>query len=156
MTNQKAAEHLALLGYPGFLHLSSRRARRNPAELLMMTLAQDDLEGRVVEGLPWLLLRYWDMAAHWLVENARRLNLQNRLGYVTELALDMADSAATKERLALLVADLQASRLAAEDTLCEATLTAGERTWLRQNRPLRAAHWNLLTDLGIGDLQHAG
>jgi hypothetical protein len=156
MTNQEAAEHLALLGYPGFLHLSSRRARKNPAELLMTALSQDDLEGRVVEGLPWLLLRYWDMDADWLVRSARWLNLQNRLGYVTELALDMADSAATKERLALLVAELQASRLAAEDTLCEATLTAGERDWLRQNRPPHAAHWNLLTDLGARDLQYAG
>src|SRR5204862_2965596 len=44
------------LGYPGFTHLRPRRwALKNPAEVLLAALAQDDLEPRLVEALPWLL-----------------------------------------------------------------------------------------------------
>ena len=60
--SQALARDLAALGYPGFAYLRSRGARLvNPAVVLLSALAQDDLEPRLVEALPWLLLRYWDL-----------------------------------------------------------------------------------------------
>ncbi|MCI0354986.1 MAG: hypothetical protein L0099_08115, partial [Acidobacteria bacterium] len=160
MTNQEAAEHLALLGYPGFLHMSSRRARKNPAELLITALAQDDLEGRVVEALPWLLLRYWDMDADWLLENARGLNLQNRLGFLVNLArrlrpLEVAQASQCNAALVALEERLEQCRLAREDALCQARMTAAERKWLQAHRPAEADAWNLMSDLCPEHLAYA-
>ena len=50
---------LAALGYPGFAYLRPRNWKpKNPGEVLLVALAQDDLEARLVEALPWLMLRY--------------------------------------------------------------------------------------------------
>jgi len=47
------ASDLAALGYPGFAHMRPRRwVLKNPAEVLLAALAQDDLEPRLVEALP--------------------------------------------------------------------------------------------------------
>jgi len=87
---QALAEQLAALGYPGFAHLHSRAQVRNPAEVLLEALAQDDLEARLVEALPWLMLRYWGMNLNWLVEQAKLRDLQNRLGFVVSLARQLS------------------------------------------------------------------
>src|ERR1700675_2903659 len=79
------AHELALLGYPGFAHLRGGAKRANPAEFLLTALAQRNLDARVVEGLPWLVLRYPDMPLDWLVREARARTLQNRLGFVVTL-----------------------------------------------------------------------
>jgi hypothetical protein len=50
-----------------------------------MALAQQNLEARVAEGLPWVVVRYPDMNREWLVREARARNLQNRLGFVVTL-----------------------------------------------------------------------
>ena len=53
---------LAALGYPGFAHLrSSKQKPRNPSDVLLVALAQHDLEARLVEALPWLVLKYWNV-----------------------------------------------------------------------------------------------
>ena len=47
------ANDLAALGYPGFAHLRPPKQRpKNPSDVLLEALAQDDLEARVVEALP--------------------------------------------------------------------------------------------------------
>src|SRR5213593_1167450 len=74
------AHELASLGYPGFAHLRGAARKVNPAEFLLSALSQRNLEARVAEGLPWLVLRYPDMDFGWLVPQARMRNLQNRLG----------------------------------------------------------------------------
>src|SRR4051812_21255457 len=43
------ARQLAGLGYPGFAHLSSRKA--NPAAVILTALLQEDLETRLAEAL---------------------------------------------------------------------------------------------------------
>src|SRR3972149_634794 len=49
------AKDLAGLGYPGLAYLRARAWRpKNPGEVLLTALAQDDLEPRLVEALPWL------------------------------------------------------------------------------------------------------
>src|SRR5215469_560571 len=68
VTSEEFAKEVAALGYPGFAYLKSGLREKNPAEVLVGALAQDSLESRVVESLPWLLLEYWDMDFAWLVK----------------------------------------------------------------------------------------
>jgi transcriptional regulator with XRE-family HTH domain len=150
---------LGALGYPGFAYLRGGR-KKNPAELLMTGLAQRNLEARLVEALPWLLLHYPEMDQDWLVDQARRNNLQNRLGFVVSLARRTANASEhfgddVRQNLAVLEQKLDRSRLAAEDTLCQASLLPAEKEWLRVNRPEEAAYWNLLADWKPEQLQFA-
>jgi transcriptional regulator with XRE-family HTH domain len=148
---QELAEQLAALGYPPLAYLRGRRHKKNPAEVLVSALSRDRLEARLLEALPWLVLRYPDMDATWLVEQARLKNLQNRLGYVVTLAQRASRNVkpfhhARTEFLAQLKLALEESKLAKEDTLCR-VLSEAERRWLRKHRPDKAREWNLLTDL---------
>lgn len=146
--SRELAESLAALGYPGFSYMRSRR-KVNPAEVLLAALAQKNLESRLAEALPWLLLRYPDVDHHWLVREARQLNLQNRLGFVVSLARRLSERTPNSKSfyaLAQLQQELEQSRLAREDTFCQESLSEAERNWLREQRPPDARHWNLLTD----------
>jgi len=153
------ARDLAGLGYPGVAYLRSRQWRlRNPGEVLLTALAQDDLEARLVEALPWLVLRYWSLDWNWVVREAKAHDLQNRLGFVVSLARSLADVSEDRQRaraLDDLEGRLDRSRLAREDTLCRASLTEPERRWLAENRPELARHWNLLTDWTAEALRYA-
>jgi len=156
-SDQQLADWLARLGYPGFSYLSPRSSRKNPAEVLLTALAQKSLDGRVAEALPWVVMKY-AKAEPWLVENARRFNLQNRLGFVTSLArrvAEMQNSAAGSMELGQLENMLEEGRLAKEDVFYRPPRTAGEREWLRHNRTKDAEHWNLLTDMKPEHLQYA-
>ncbi len=75
----KLARALACLGYPGFRYLR-RGPKRNPAAVLLAALASDELEVRVAEALPWLVVQYPDLDWEWLVREAKQRDLQNRLG----------------------------------------------------------------------------
>jgi transcriptional regulator with XRE-family HTH domain len=155
---QRFAEDLASLGYPGFSYLHSPRRRSNPAALLLEALAQSDLESRLVEALPWLVLRYPQLDWEWLVPRAKLYNLQNRLGYVADLAHKAAEKKnvepSTLFNLAHRKATLEEARLAGEGTLCHDSLSNAERSWLRETRPPEAVHWNLLTDLRAEQLRY--
>jgi transcriptional regulator with XRE-family HTH domain len=153
----KLRRELAALGYPGFAHQRGG-TRRNPAEVLLRALNEEDLESRATEGLPWLALKYTDLNWDWLVDGVKLRDRQNRLGFVVTLAEQLAGRAgdvAGKRRLAEYVAVLERSRLVREDTLCHESLTEAERRWLRGNRPVEAEHWNLLTDMRVESLVHA-
>ena len=155
--SEKLRAELAALGYPGFAHLRGK-VRRNPAEVLLNALNESDLDTRVAEGLPWLVLRYLDMDWDWLVQNAKLLDRQNRLGFVTALAFQVASKSSEQQRSRKLkeyMGVLDRSRLAREDTLCHDSLTEAEKRWLRVNRPEEAKHWNLLTDMKVENLPHA-
>ena len=161
--SDKLRAELAALEYPRFMHVlhqaRPRKARRNPAEVLLSALNESNLDSRVSEGLPWLVARYPDMDWDWLVSNAKVRDRQNRLGFVASLGLQLAQHAGTPSatrRLGEYVDVLDHSRLAREDTLCQDALTQAERVWLRENRPNEAKHWNLLTDMRVENLTHAG
>jgi transcriptional regulator with XRE-family HTH domain len=147
---QQLAHDLGSLGYPGYAYLRRRAARKNPCEVLLSALAQDDLESRLVEALPWLLLEYWETDFTWLVTQAKTLDLQNRLGFVVSLARRISgtgrDPARTRA-LSELEATLDRSRLVREDDFMRPDRSDVERRWLMQNRPEEARHWNLVTDL---------
>ena len=149
-------ESLGELGYPGFAYLESK-ATVNPAELLLRALDEDELDARVVEALPWLPFRFPEMNWEWLVTNAKLRDRQNRLAFVTALAMEGArerEETSARNALAQQVQRLERSRLAVEDTLCKASLSRAEQVWLRSHRTEAAAHWNLLTDLKVEHLAH--
>jgi transcriptional regulator with XRE-family HTH domain len=155
--DQQMTEFLARLGYPGFAYLRPRSQKRHPFEVLLTGLAQKSLDGRVAEALPWVALSYGQPDS-WLVGNARRFNLQNRLGFVVSLARRVAEMRSDRPRLAELTQLerlLDESRLVKEDAFYRPPRTDSEREWLRKNRTEDAVHWNMLTDMRPEHLQYA-
>ena len=156
---QSLAEELAALGYPGFAYLRWRQPRRNPAEVLLTALAQDHLEARLFEALPWLLLKYWDLDQVWLAQQSRLHDLQNRLGFVVSMAREagqrasFADSA-RQAALEKLEATLQPGLLAREEPLGQLSLSDVELAWLKNHRSEEARKWNLLTDWRLENLRY--
>jgi transcriptional regulator with XRE-family HTH domain len=154
---QRLVEDLAKLDYPGFAYVCTRVRSKHPGEVLLTALAQENLEGRAAEALPWLLLRYWHMDLTWLVGEAKKFDLQNRLGFVVNLARQLSERGAEAGRtqaLANLESLLESSRLAREDYFYRAPRNDRERQWLLENRPEAARHWNLLSDLRPEHLQY--
>jgi transcriptional regulator with XRE-family HTH domain len=151
------AHLLAALGYPGFGYLKPTRPK-NPAEVLLKALAARDLDGRLAEALPWLPLNYPDLDWQWLADEAKKHELQNRLGYVINVARKVAerrgeDNKATKLRQQEV--RLESARLFREDTLCQESMTEAEKRWLQNNRPPEAVHWRVFTDLLPEHLSYA-
>lgn len=150
---------LAVLGYTGLAHLApARRRMKNPADVLLSALKASDLDSRLVEALPWVLLRFPDLDWQWLAGAAKLNDLQNRLGFVTGVARAAAERLGEPDKAAWLrerEEALNMSRLAGEGTLCHDSLTETERRWLREHRPAAARHWNLLTDLTPERLSYA-
>jgi transcriptional regulator with XRE-family HTH domain len=150
------ARQLAGLGYPGFAHL--RHAKANPAAVLLEALVQEDLEVRLAEALPWVVLTYPDMDWTWLIREVKLRDAQNRLGFVVAMARDLA---ATRprfrpalERISSAAKELERARLAREDTLCRESMPPAERAWLATTRSPLARHWNLVTGLTADQLSH--
>lgn len=143
------ARELSGLGYPGFSHLRSRKA--NPAVVVLQALLQNDLEARLAEALPWVLLKYPDMDWTWLVRHAKLNDVQNRLGFLVAVAKSLAagvpENEFAFEQLSEVERSLERARLAREDTLCRESMPAAERDWLKMHRSALARHWNLLTGL---------
>jgi hypothetical protein len=106
-------------------------------------------------GLVW---RRYAQPEPWLVENARKFNLQNDLGFVVALARQLAEKQGNEVRskeLRQLENELDDSRLAKEDVFYRPLRTESEGEWIRKHRTEDAAHWNLLTDMRLEDLQYA-
>lgn len=158
VTDDQLASDLADLGYTGFSHLRRLRARkRNPADVLLSALKADKRDARVVEALPWLVLNYPDLRWNDVARVARTYDLQNRLGYVANVARRIAERERryeTASKLKSHEAELERSLLAREDTLCNETMTNAERRWLLENRPDEAKRWHVLTDLSPRYLDH--
>jgi transcriptional regulator with XRE-family HTH domain len=156
-TDDELMAWLAKLEYPGFAYLKTNATTRNPYELLLAALGQTNLDARVAEALPWVALKY-GQASLWLVETARKFNLQNKLGFVVTVARQLAENrneSTTARELVHLEELLEESRLAKEGYFYRPPLTESEREWLRQNRSSAAEHWNLLTDMRPEQLSYA-
>jgi hypothetical protein len=159
VTVNELVRDLSRLGYPGFSYLRGGWMK-NPSEVLLAALARPDLDSRVAEALPWLLLNYPEVDSDWLLTRARLLNLTNRLGFVVDLARRVAENSdktdAPRYRALTQLSDsLRLSRLDAEDTLGQESLTDAERDWLRANRSEDAKFWHLLTNWRPEFLQFA-
>jgi transcriptional regulator with XRE-family HTH domain len=143
------ASALGTLGYSGFAHLAPKHAL-NPAELLVRTLRRKNVEARVVEALPWLLVQYPNVNWNWLVPYSKQHDLQNRLGFVVTLARELAErrnDTVTVNSLKKWERVLEESRLQKEDSFAGETLTEAERRWLKTNRSAEATQWNLLSNV---------
>lgn len=153
----KAVRFLSTLGYPGFAHVAKRH-NLNPAELLVRTLDCGNVEARLVEALPWVLVQFPDLDWKWLLLQAKQRDLQNRLGFVVTIARELAERRAdhaTADTLRHWEHVLEDSRLQKEDAFSGAALTEAERRWLKTNRSTEAAHWNLLSNVSADTLSHA-
>ena len=151
------AKALANLGYPDFRHLLGG-PRDNPAVVLVAALSRRDVEVRVVEGLPWLVVEYHDLDWEWLMREAKVRDAQNRLGFIVTLGRRIAGKRccdAAQSKLREVEERLDQARLAREDSLCQGSLSEAKRGWLRRARPADARHWNLLTDLDAEHLPYA-
>ncbi len=153
----RLARQLSGLGYPSFAHL--RAEQTNPADLVLQSLVQRDLEVRLTEALPWVLGTYPDLNWSWLMDQAKLKDVQNRLGFLVGMTKELAASRgkfrSALESLSAVEVKLEHSRLAREDTLCRESMPAAERRWLKSNRSPLAQHWNLLTGLTVDELSYA-
>ena len=151
VTPDQLASHLAGLGYPGYAYLPSPRQQKNPSELLLTALAEEQLEARLFEALPWLMLKYWDMNTEWLVQQAKLHDLQNRLGFVVSLARKAgARSPSRNPKRDAVLEELESrlgrSLLVKEELLGGKDFSDAERKWLRKHRPKEARQWNVLSN----------
>ena len=141
---------LSALGYSGFAHVAKSRPKPRAADFLMAVLARPDADARVVEALLWLVGTYQNQLDFgWLVRQAKLQNLQNRLGFLLQVA-----GVDTPEGL-LAVRELERARLLQESTLCLDSMPAATREWMRANRSPLAEHWNVLTRLRAEDIHNA-
>lgn len=158
-SNAKLVDELASLDYPGFAYLRKGRATLNPSQLLLSALSADDLDARVVEALPWLLLRFEQLDTELLVREAKLRDLQNKLGFMAALARQVAESNPRfQERLTGLLdleRRLEGSRLMREETLGSRKMSQRLTAWVRHHRSSLAQHWNVLTDLKTEHLPYA-
>lgn len=154
---QQVAEALGGLGYPGFAYLK-RGVRWHPAQVLLTALEQANLEARLAEALPWVVLHYPNLNWDWLLERVKVKDVQNRLGFVVALTRQLAEQRgdhSTAFKLSRVEQQLERARLVREDTLGRESMTVAERRWLRDKRSSEAQHWNLLTDLVPDHLPYA-
>ncbi len=152
----EASAALGAVGYPGFAYLRNRHPL-NPADLLLRTLRATDVDTRVLEALPWLLVRYPDLDWPWLLREAKGDDLQNRLGFLLAVARQLAElrgEASASQKLAAQENALDGSRLQREDAF-RASMTEAERRWVREHRPPLAAHWNMLSTMDARELADA-
>lgn len=139
---------LSSLGYPGFAHVTPSRRKPSPDALLLSVLCQPDADARVVDALPWLVRQYASqMDFRWLVRQAKLQDLQNRLGFVLQVAGPQETWRA--------VGELERARLLQEATLCWDAMPAATREWMRTHRTPLAEHWNVLTRLQPEDVRDA-
>lgn len=157
------AADLGALGYPPFADGRPRRAR-NPAAVILAIISPQQVAPNVMNAVPWVLLTFPGLDAAWLTDEARRRNLQNRLGFLTDLAIELArarvarstpdaDEVRTLDSLEALRADLEDSRLANAGTLAR-VLAPSERQFFEEHRSAAARHWNLHTGLTIAQLPY--
>jgi transcriptional regulator with XRE-family HTH domain len=152
-SDDQLATEFGALGYPGYSHLHG--TQRNPAELLLDALDRPDLDARLVEALPWLPLHYPNLNWEWLTAEAKLRNRQNRLGFVTALARNLAAQLGQErvvDDLAKALGPLEEARLAKADTLCQESWPPSQRQFAHKHRSRLAAHWNLDTRLADDDL----
>ena len=158
LASEQLTRALGRLGYPGFAYLRTG-TKVNPMAVLLGALLADDVDSRVVEGLPWLLVRYPDVDWDRLVTYAKQHDAQNRLGFLVALASRLATAngaASTADVLQRREQALHRSLLHHDDAFSRTSLTQAERRWLAANRSSEAKRWNVLATLNADRLVNAG
>jgi len=157
LTTHDLAHALAELGYPGFSHLRTKRNFLTPEQVVIETLSSGEVEVRILEALPWLLVRFPDLEWDLLTATALAHGWQNRLGYIASIAAELAERIGQPARAAALrrsEAVIEPFRSEREETLCHESMTQTERNWLREHRPAAARRWRILSDLAPEHIVH--
>jgi transcriptional regulator with XRE-family HTH domain len=157
-SDDQLTSDLAALGYEGFSHWKPSRLK-NPADVLLSTLNSPKRDARLIEALPWVVIKFPDIEWKNLVMVAKAYGLQNRLGFVTSLARSVAElrgDLKTATKLKQQEKELKHFKLERQDTLCNETMTDSERNWLYAQRSDEAKQWNLLTGLLPQHLRYYG
>ncbi len=147
--NQRLASCLAFIGYPGYGYLRSCERGEAPRKVLLAVLSCNEPEPRMIEALPWLILRYWCMDFDGLIEEAKALHVQNLLGFLVNVARRISQRGSNRirtETLKWIEADLDSSRLNGEFFLFPIKTTI-QRDWIASNREPEAKHWGILATL---------
>lgn len=156
VSNDELGTDLATLGYPGYAYMKKSKPK-HPAVVLLSALKGENRLARDVEALPWVVLTFPEMDWPELIKAAKVNDLQNRLGFVTVVAREVAELKGEEARAFKLrgyESELEHSMLLRVDTLCNERMTNPERKWLEEHRPDSAKKWRLLTDLSLRSLQH--
>jgi hypothetical protein len=150
-------DELANLGYPCFAHYRKGPASYTPGRFLAHVLDLADVEPRIVEALPWLVYAFPLMEWAWLIEEMRRRGRQNRLGFLVDLAIELAEALGEADRVHQLLPQrdlLNMFKLDHEDTLCRLYRTEGMLNRRRDRRSATAARWNIVSDMYLKDLHY--
>jgi hypothetical protein len=150
-------DELANLGYPYFAHYRGGTPTYTPARFLAHVLDLPKVEPRVVAALPWLVYAFPLMEWDWLIEEMRLRGRQNRLGFLVDLAIELADTLGETARVKRLRPQrdlLNMIKLDQEDTLCNEDMSEGMRNLSRDRRSATAAHWNLACDTELKHLHY--
>jgi transcriptional regulator with XRE-family HTH domain len=156
-SGDRLAALVGALGYPGFAHLGQAPAA-NPAETVLAALLSPDLDARLSEALPWVLVRYFDLDWDWLVTRAKLHDLQNRLGFLVDVARDVATSQNATNAADVLDRwwhVLERSRLDKDEPLSATGVTTAERRWFLKHRSAGAGRWRVLSTLSPDTLPYA-
>ena len=101
----------------------------------MRTLSSTNVEARLVEALPWVLVNYPDVDWPWLLSAAKQNDVQNRLGFVVALAREVAEKLGrldAAETLGRWGGVLEQSRLQKEDTFSRMRSRSGAEVAAQQ------------------------
>jgi hypothetical protein len=90
VSDDQLTADLSALGYQGFSHYKPSRLK-NPADVLLSGLKPDKRDARLMEAMPWLVLKFPDMKWSEVARTAKMYDLQNRLGFVVSVARGMAE-----------------------------------------------------------------
>lgn len=154
ISNDELAEAIANSGYPKFTHLKGE-TQVNPAQILFSALKKENLDSRIAESLPWLAFTFPELDWEKLTRFAKMFDLQNRLGFVVNLARQIAEKIEDTQKISKLSAiekHLEKSRLLREDVLANESITDAEKLFLKTNRPPEAKYWRVLSDLSVQNL----
>jgi transcriptional regulator with XRE-family HTH domain len=154
LNNWELAESVAAVGYPRFSHLK-REQPTNPAQILFCAFQNENIDSRIFESLPWVVFTFPKLDWVKLTQYAKLHDFQNRLGFVVNLARQIAEKAgdiAKSEFLSDIEHNLAKSRLIKEDAM--ANLTEAEKSYLKTNRSKEAKYWRILSDLSINHLDY--
>ena len=152
-TDDRLRAQLSALGHHGFAHIEPARPAPEPAVVLLSALSQPTVDARITEALPWLAREYADTIDwSWLVQQAKLRDLQNRLGFLIQLA-----SVAGIREPGMKDAwdELEKARLLAEATFCWDSMPAPTRKWMRERRSPEAEHWNVVSLMRPGGASDA-
>ncbi len=148
MKDDELAIAIGSLGYPGFSHLRSGEPV-DPAAVLLDAIDRDELDPRVREGLPWIPRAFPDLNWDWLIAEAQRRNLQNRLGFIVDLAALSSSYLAVHQKLTAVTERIAEIRRDEWDTLSNQSMTKDERAFVHSLRFPIAERWHIDSDLEL-------